>query len=196
MDIFLSFLRLAAQLPDWAILLICPALLIVIGLLLAVFHAERAYVPVAVALGGAGVFLMSCVVEVAAVIAWAGLYVVLCAIVRVLFLIPFHAGKKSKDRTDEMYEKFRVGLDLPEMEENSEVPPAIGMEESGLQLDYVLSLLERLRACDLSAGDRLEVDAISRTLDLYRGKELTEEELGIVNDSLASALKLTAKYKL
>lgn len=195
MDIFLSFLRLAAQLPDWAVLLICPALLIVIGLSLAVFHADRAYVPVAVALGGAGVFLMSCVAEVTTVIAWAGLYVVLCAIVRLFFLIPFRTGKKSKDRTDEMYEKFRVGLDLPEMEDNSEVPSAVGMEESGLQLDYVLSLLERLRACDLSAGDRLEVDEISRTLDL-RGKELTEEEVGLVNDSLASALKLTAKYKL
>ncbi len=196
MDIFKSFLQLVADLPDWSALIVCPALLIVVGLLLAVFHADRAYISVALALGAVGVFLMSCRAEFMTVLAWAALYLVLCVIVRLLFLIPFRSGKKSKDRTDEMYEKFRVELNVPEAEETPEPERTVGLEESGLQLGYVLTLLEQLRACELSAGDRLEVDAISRTLDLYRGKELTAEELGTVNDSLASALKLTAKYKL
>ncbi len=197
MEIFNSFIRTVAELPDWAVLLICPALLVLTGLLLAIFHADKAYLPVAVALGGAGIFLTSCLSDIATVAAWAGLYVVLCVLVRLLFLIPFRSGKRERDTADALYEKFRADLDIPERETDERAENvSIGMEESGLQLDHVFSLLRDLRACELSAGDRLETDAIYRTLDVYRGKNLTAEEMGTVNDCLASVLKMTAKYKL
>lgn len=197
MEIFNSFIRTVAELPDWAVLLICPAVLVLVGLLLAIFRADKAYLPVAVALGGAGVFLTICSSDIATAAAWAGLYVVLCVLVRLLFLIPFRSGKGERDTADALYEKFHADLDIPEQETEERAENVlIGMEESGLQLDHVFSLLQNLRACELSAGDRLETDAIYRTLDVYRGKNLTAEEMGTVNDCLASVLKLTAKYKL
>lgn len=185
---------------DWWAFLICPAVLVAAGLLFAVFHAKKAYLPLAVFLGGVQLFLVGSSFgdsgnDLHFTVAWAGLYLALCVLVRLLFLIPFRRGAK-KDRTAEMYEKFHVGLEVPEEERAPREDVCVGMEESGLHLAHVLSLLEKLRACDLSAGDRLETDAISRTLDAFRGKEMTAEDLIVVNDSLASVLKMTAKYKL
>lgn len=182
---------------DWWALVICPALLIVAGLTLAIAHAKKAYPTLALALGGAQLFLLCNVsnVQPLYVCAWAGLYLVLCVLVRLLFFIPFR-GKKRKNRAEEIYQKFHLALELPEETQNDAAEEArVGMAEN-VHLQHVLSLLEKLRACNLTPGDRLETDAIERTLEAFQGKDLTADDLVIVNDSLASVLKMTAKYKL
>ena len=58
------------------------------------------------------------------------------------------------------------------------------------------ALLAKLKKEKLSPADRLEIEALTRTVEGYRGKSLSEKELHLVNDCLATVLKLTAKYKL
>ena len=69
-------------------------------------------------------------------------------------------------------------------------------EESSMRLSHATDLLEQLTKSELSASDRLEADALAHTLEGYRDKELTFEEMRSLNDCLATILKLTAKYKL
>lgn len=200
MNTFETFMQTVAALPDYVSLLACPVLVLVVGLLLAVFHRKRAYPPVALALGGAGVFLVSCGGGLLLAVAWAGLYAVWAALVSLLFLFSFRS-KKGQNRAEQLYEKFRLGLDVPadggsaDGEEEPSEPVSVDMEES-VRLSHVYSLLEKLRAEELSPRDRLETDAIAHTLEGFRGKTLSADELTVVNDSLASVLKLTAKYKL
>lgn len=194
MNTFETFMQTVAALPDYVTLLACPVLVLIVGVLLAVLHRKRAYPPVALALGGAGVFLVSCGGGVLLAVAWAGLYVVWAALVSLLFLFSFRS-KKGQSRAEQLYEKFRLGLEVPDAAEEPSEPISVDMEES-VQLSHVYSLLEKLRAEELSPRDRLETDAIAHTLEGYRGKTLSADELTVVNDSLASVLKLTAKYKL
>lgn len=193
---FSKFLQLVGTgTPDLVSLLLCPALLVVAGLLLAVFHKKKAYPPLAVGLGAAAVFLVGCEVGAAGeLFVYAAMYVALSVLVSLLFLIPFPTGKNRKEREDVMYEKFHVGLDLPE--EGEEEEKTCGEEECGPRLDHALSMLEKLQKCNLSPCDRLEIDSLGRKLEGCKGRALTQEELGSVNDCLATVLKLTAKYKL
>lgn len=188
---FLLFL--GASMPDLVSLIICPALLLIAGLLLAVFHMRKAYLPTAVGLGAAGFFLILCedTLYSAAAFAYLALFTVFAVLVSLLFLIPFRTGKRN---AEELYEKFALPLDAGSPGEEAETE--IAAEESGLRLDHAASLIERLGKCELSAGDRLEVDVLSHTLDGFRGRALTAQELRSVNDCLSTVLKLTAKYKL
>lgn len=194
---FSMFLQTVGEsMPDLVSLILCPALLLAAGLLLAILHRKGAYLPLAIALGGAAAFLMGC--EAGAgqeLFAYMAAYVVLAVLVRLLFLIPFPKGKSAGAREKEMYEKFHLPLEVPE-ETPEEEEKTRSEEESGLRLDHALSLLEKLKKCSLSPSDRLEVDSLGRKLESCRGRALTEEELRSVNDCLASTLKLTAKYKL
>lgn len=178
--------------PDLVSLILCPALLLVAGLLLAVFHKRKAYLPLAVELGGAAAVLIGCEAGAGtAFFVYLAAYTVFAVLVSLLFLIPFPTGKG--DRGDELYEKFHAELEtFPDSVEE----PAAEAEECGLQLDHAVSLVEQLKKCSLTAADRLEVDVLARTLDGYRGRALTAEEVRAVNDCLASVLKFTAKYKL
>ena len=45
-------------------------------------------------------------------------------------------------------------------------------------------------------ADRLELDAVVRTLEDCRGRALTAAEQRTLNDCLSSVLKLSAKYSL
>ena len=65
-----------------------------------------------------------------------------------------------------------------------------------MRLSHAEELLSRLKTAPLAGSDRLEADALSRTLCGMRERKLTAEEMRILNDCLASVLKLTAKYKL
>lgn len=190
---FSEILQLIGEtMPDLLSLLLCPALLLAAGVLLAVFRRRKAYLPLAVGLGGAAGFLIVC--ETGAgreFFAYLAVYTVFAVLVSLLFLIPFCGGKAS--RADELYEKFHEPLDLPVPAEEE---PAYSEEECGLRLDHAVSLVEQLKKCPLTAADRLEVDVLARTLDGYRSRALTEEETRAVNDCLASVLKFTAKYKL
>ena len=194
-----TLIDLVAQLPELAVLAACPALLIVVSLILAICHKRKAYLPLAIVLGGAGFFLVSCIESSLELLAfqYLALYVVLAVVVWLLFLIPF-GGRKKSNTQDELYERFHVGLDIPEEEMFSEAEPegTFDSEECGLRLAHVTMLVEQLKKTDLAPGDRLEVDALSHTLDGYRDRVLTESEMRALNDCLATVLKLTAKYKL
>ena len=189
---FSQFLQLiGGAMPDLVSLLLCPILLLAAGLVLAVFHKEKAYLPVAVGLGGASAFLVGCEVGAGGeLFVYLALYVVLAVLVRLLFLIPFPARGSRKEREEELYEKFRVPLEVPA--EAEEEPPAEG---ESVRLEHALSLLEQLKKCNLSASDRLEADAIGHTLERVKGSP-AEEDRRTVNDCLSTILKLTAKYKL
>lgn len=199
MEEFSHFLQLIGEaMPDLLSLILCPALLLVAGLLLAVFHKKKAYLPLAVGLGGAGAFLVGCEVGASAVLfIYAAAYVVFAALVSLIFLIPFPVRGSKEERADELYEKFHMPLNVPLGEEAESVEePAVAAGEENVRLEHALSLLEQLKKCDLSAGDRLEADALGRKLESCKGRALGEEETRQVNDCLASILKLTAKYKL
>lgn len=184
-------------LPDAVNLYVCPGLLLIVGLLLAIFGAKKAYLPVALALGAAEFFLVFCK-DPNTGFAVLALFVVFAVLVSLLFLIPFRSSRGETETPDELYEKFHVPLELPEEEGESEEPKAelFERDECGLRLTHASQLLEQLQTSNLSATDRLEADALSHTLDSYRDRELSAEEMRALNDCLATILKLTAKYKL
>ena len=71
------------------------------------------------------------------------------------------------------------------------------LEDGKLRLDHVRKMLARLKAAELTPGDRLEAEGISRTITLYASKDLlTAKEVHELNDCLAAVLKMTAKYAL
>lgn len=189
----------------WVGLIVCPAVLLAAGLLLAIFRLGRAYTPAALFLGAVGLFFVACgEATVNGIFCYLALYTAFAVLVRLLFLIPFGGKKRAKDREQEMYERFRTELKERPYEAESapvkincfEPEETITMQESGLRVEHVEEQLERLRKCKLSPSDRLETDVLARSLDAYRNRELTREELRSLNDCLASVLKLTAKYKL
>jgi len=190
-----ELVSLLKGIPAWTEI-VCPALLLVVGLGLAVGRAKKAYLPVAVALGGAELFLFACVGEgTAAVLAGIGVYLVWSVLVSLLLLIPFRGRKRES--AEEIYQKFHVGLEdgeVQEMQETQETVKAPGAE--GVHPEYALSLIRRLREKELTAGDRLETDSLATVLGDFCGRELTAEETETVNDALASVLRLAAKYSL
>lgn len=192
---FSQFVQLiGGAMPDLVSFILCPALLLAAGLVLAILHREKAYMPVAVGLGGAAAFLVGCEAGASGeLFVYLAAYVVLAVLVKLLFLIPF--PKKNGVKEEEMFRKFYVPLDEPKEDEEEEAP-SLSAEESGMRLDHAFSLLEKLLKCSLSPSDRLEVDSLGRKLESCRGRALTEEETRAVNDCLATILKLTAKYKL
>lgn len=192
-DLFVDFTETVGNLPQLVQAIVCPALLLVAALLLAIFHKRGAYLPVAAGLGGAQLFLACCGGELKEALAFTGLYVVWAAALYALFPL-FRKRERESSRGDELYEQFRVPLYEGEAEGEEEAE--IGAEESGLRLAHAFELLERLQKCDLAASDRLEADALSHTLEAYRDRDLKESEMRALNDCLATVLKLTAKYKL
>lgn len=193
MNIFVRFLNFVGDLPDLVSLLVCPVLLLIAAILLSVFHKKGAYLPTAVGLGAAGFFLVLCkdLSSPAAALCYLALFALLAALLWALFLIPFPKGRRG---ADELYKKFALPLDTGEEQETAEAE--VAEEECGLRLDHAASLIERLQQCELAASDRLEVDALSHTLEDFRGRALTAQEIRSVNDCLSTVLKLTAKYKL
>lgn len=191
-----EFLELVAQLPGWLLYFGAPALLVLAGIVLVLVRAERAYPPVALLLGAAGLVLVAGIAESSSdFVVWAALYAAVAALVRFLFFIPAPKKKQKQDRSEEIYETFHVGLD-EEMPAEEELPPALSAEEGELQLAHVDSLIAKLKAAELDAADRLELDAVVRALDLYRGRALTAAEQRALNDCLSAVLKLSAKYSI
>ena len=136
--------------------------------------------------------------------------VALSALLSLLFLIPRpRNGKKcvKQSRVDALYERFHEELNEKSYAPRTAMPPKVccferdaedsaTVGESGMSLGYADTLLNKLRSKDLSAGDRLEIEELSRRLDFYRDKPLTQDERNTLNDCLAAILKLTAKYQL
>lgn len=206
MEIFSNVVGFVAQsVPEWAAFLACPALLVLFTLVLALFGGKKAFWALAVFSCGAGFFLVACIAGTDTALCYLALCVVLSSLLRLVLFLP-RVGKKSRAkegaaREEQIYEKFREPLTVP-FEEKSEPRAyensgaAATAEECGMQLDYVTGLLTKLKAERLTASDRLEAEVLTRAIDSYRGKALGEQELGSLNDCLASVLKMTAKYKL
>ena len=89
-----------------------------------------------------------------------------------------------------------------EMLTDSRYPPKIcRFEEPSSDMPYVETsyaeeLLLRLARLDLSPSDRMEQEALSRSLLALKKRPLDAEESSRLNDALASTLKLAARYKL
>lgn len=67
--------------------------------------------------------------------------------------------------------------------------------EQGIQFEHIAKTLENLRRQKLTTGDRLECKKIEEILRLYAAKkQLTTAEIRLLNDILASLLKMMAKY--
>lgn len=192
MDSIYFLMDLVAQLPELLVVLICPAILLICGVIFALLDCKKAYFPVAIGLGGLAFFLTASI-DLSSSFAYMGLYLVWTVLVNLLFLI--HPREKKESTQEELFRTFYRPLDLGEEREETE-SATLDREESELRLSHTLELLEKLKKSDLSAGDRLEADALSRTLDGLSDKQLTESEMRSLNDCLATILKLTAKYNL
>ncbi|MDE6677389.1 MAG: hypothetical protein K2K12_06755 [Clostridia bacterium] len=194
--------------PAWLPLILLPSLLAAVAIALTLFGGRKFYRYIAALLGGIGFFFVTCIDDLKGAFVFLGLYIVLAAALRLLFFIPRpfkRRGRGSMEREEKIYRKFRESLTeqaweteqraMPLPDDFEEEPHATA-EEYGAHLSHATELLSRLKKMELSPTDRLETDALSRSVEALRGKPLSEEETGVLNDCLASVLKLTAKYKL
>ncbi len=198
MEFLQPFLSALAAVPDFVPLIILPALLSMAAVLFCLFGGRKGYPVAAIFLGGIA-FAMTAAKDISGGFAYMGCFFALAAALSALFFIPVPKREKRVSREERMYEKFHADLAAtcpipPKVEKFSE--PQTTAKESGMELGHAEQLLERLKKLPLSPSDRLEVDVLARSLDLYREKPLSEEELSMLNDCLAAALKLTAKYQL
>ena len=205
MEIFRQIMEVFAAVPDWVPLILCPALTVAAAVAFAIFGGRRGYPLLAGILGAVGVALMSAGATVAEALCYAALFALIACAAGLLLLLPRCKKRMRRTSRDErIYQRFRAEL------ENAPVPAANGQAapvkeccfepapavQEAPELNYALSLLEKLRRGELSATDRLEADMLGRTLSAMQGRLLTAEEKNTLNDCLASVLKLTAKYKL
>ena len=207
MELIQKFIDLLAKIPDWVLLYVIPAaiLLIAVGF---VFVKKRGWYFSAAILPVAAGFLTAYAKYPALALAYLALEAVVAAVCSLLFLIPVperESGDRHKSRAERIYQKFHEELSEKPYIPRSAMPPKVccfeegtnaTASESGMSLDYADSLLDKLRARDMSAGDRLEAEELSRRLALYREKPLNADERNSLNDCLAAILKLTAKYQL
>lgn len=205
MEVILKIADSVAHLPDAVSYLLCPAFLLFCAFILALAGGKKFYAS-AVALFGAGeLFFAGCEGNVRAAAVCMSLYVIEAAILFPLFYIRFPKRHK-KLKADKMYEKFYLDLDhSANSASQKEYPPKVccfdeeevrSLEDGSLRLKHATELLEKLLSAKLAASDRLEADMLSRRLDGYRNRALSESELRALNDCLASILKFTAKYQL
>ena len=186
MEIFLKMIEwVGANVPAWVPLIACPALVVAFAVLFTAVGGRKAYAPLALAVGAAGVFFVCCA-ESATV----------GAIYAALKKRAEGREDRRRARDEAIYNTFREELELPEEGAQAGEEPLATAEECGTCLSHVTALLAKLKKEKLSPADRLEIEALTRTVEGYRGKALSEKELHLVNDCLATVLKLTAKYKL
>lgn len=206
MKILQKIVELLSKTPDWVFLYLLPALVLVVAVGLVFAKKRRWYLCPATVLTAAGFMIVYAKYTVYGFI-YLSVLVVLCSLCSLLFLIPRPQKREKglkKSRLDAMYEKFHEELSETPYTPRSAMPPKeccfdrgeSTAKECGVSLSYADSLLEKLRMKDLSAGDRLETEELSRRLDLYRDVPLDEAQRNSLNDCLASILKLTAKYQL
>ena len=204
MEIFLKLIeQVGANVPAWVPLIVRPALVAALAVLFTVVGGRKAYAPLSLAVGAAGVFFVCCAENATIGLIYAALFLFVAGLFSLLFLIPCPLKKRAEGREDRrrardeaIYQTFREELELPEENVPAGEKPLATAEECGTCLSHVTALLAKLKKEKLSPADRLEIEALTRTVEGYRGKALSEKELHLVNDCLATVLKLTAKYKL
>lgn len=209
METFLNIIETIGKAPAWLPLVFLPCVLGVVAAVMTVLGGRRFYWYLAAPIGGLAFFLMLCMGDLKTAFVFLGLYATLAFLLRLLFLIPCPLTyKRTRGRREEkIYRKFREELKGQISDANVDVKvlpvpvaaeptPCVTAEESGTRLNHVTELLAQLKKEELSPTDRLEADALSRSVEAFAGRALTEEEMSMLNDCLAAVLKLTAKYKL
>lgn len=84
----------------------------------------------------------------------------------------------------------------PESQQEEETEVSISLEKD-VHIEHIYKTLEGLRKQKLTTGDRLECKKIEEILRLYcMKKEFTASEVALLNDILASLLKMMAKYTI
>ncbi len=207
MEILQTIIDFLSKVPEWVCLYVVPALIAgsAVGFIFA--KQRRWFFVVATVVGAAG-FIVAYARNATLSFVYLGIVAALCALLSLLFFIPAPKRKeKRRSREEKMYEKFHEELSEKPYSPRSGMPPKVccyergeqsgaTAEEYGMSLSYADTLLNKLRAKKLNAGDRLETEELLRRLDCYREKPLDGEEKSSLNDCLASILKLTAKYQL
>lgn len=210
MEIFHQMIEaIGKTVPAWIPLICVPAMLALVAIVLTLFGGRKLYLYFVAVLGGVGFFLIACIdfaYGLSSSFIFLGLYLVLAALLRLLFLIPCplaNRKKEAKAREEKIYRKFHESLteQAAVLGQRALPPPAeyrpyATAEAYGAHLTHAQTLLGQLKRMELTPTDRLEVDALSRSVDALSGKPLSEEEQNVLNDCLAAVLKLTAKYKL
>ena len=68
-------------------------------------------------------------------------------------------------------------------------------EDTGVRLEYIRSLLTKLKGEKLAVVERLRVEELSKQITVYAMKEgLTAEERVLLGDCFSSVLALASKY--
>ncbi len=200
MEIFRQIVTQLSAVPAWVPLIVCPALVLVAAVLFALLGGRRAYPFLAAAIGAAGFVMTGCIGTLTEAFLYAGAFLTLASLLRLLFFCPRPRKKKNFTSRDErIYEQFRGEPLFADPVQDSPVKECCfddQADEQPPELSHAVALLEKLRKEKLSSADRLEADALMRTLASFRSKALTLSEQDALNDCLASVLKLTAKYKL
>ena len=200
MEIFRQLISLLSAVPAWVPLIVCPAFVIVAAVLFTVLGGRRAYPCLAAAIGAAGLALTGCIGTPAEALVYGAGYALLASLLGLLFLLPVPRRKeKFSSRDERIYEQFRgepLRADFMQEAPVKECCFDAQVQEEAPELAHATALLGKLQKCKLSSADRLEADALARTLSALKGRALTLDEQNTLNDCLASVLKLTAKYKL
>lgn len=202
MEIFKQVYEFCALVPDWVALVVCPALVVALAVVLALFGGRKAYPVLAGILCTVGVALMIVRASATQTLFYGALFLALSCAAGLLLFLPRRQKKLRRTSRDErIYQRFHAELEgTPHAQ--GEAPEKVccfeqsAPEQPAPELSYVMTMLEKLRREELSATDRLEADMLLHTVSAMQGRMLTEEEKNTLNDCLASILKLTAKYKL
>lgn len=203
MDIFQQIITSFQFVPAWVTLILIPALFLVYTGCTLVVGGRRSYPFVTCACCGMEAMLTSAH-GAAPTVFVCGAFVLYAAILRLLYLLPHPKKRAEKMRSERILKKLACEQP-PEVAPSknparvctfAEVPSKMSATERGMQLTHAETLLYRLRRISLAPSDRLEVDVLTRMLNSYGVKALTEEEMVRLNDSLTSLLKLCAKYKV
>ncbi len=200
MEIFWEFFLLLSRTPEWVYFILLPAIALIFSIAFALCGMRKIYPFAAVGLALLG-SSFAAAKSAGFGLVYGGLFGALYAVFALFLLLPAVKRKRRESREERVYRKFRVDLEEPSAP--PDLPPKVccyeqpaTAEESGMRLSYAASLIAKLKSCKLVPADRLELEALSRSVDGCRGKALSKEELSSLNDCLAAVLKLTAKYKL
>ncbi len=203
MEVFRKIMQGLAYLPDWLVFLLPVVILAAAAGLFTYFGGRKGYPVTAIATCSFFFAVLCAKGEVALGCAFVGILIAVSALLALLFLLPSRRKKQGNKQTREqkMFDKFYQPLETVPLEVESPRPPKVCcyQEESvsqATQLSYVKTLVEKLRTQKLSAGDRLELDVLTRSLDGFRGKELSSQDMSLFNDCLATVLRFIAKYQL
>lgn len=193
MEIFFAWLNLCARVPAWAPLLLLPALVPVSAVCFGLLRRKKLYLLLSSLFGALGCYFVGCR-EIRAALCYLFLFVAFVLCCFPLTLVKMKKKGERKSRAEKLYGMFRE-------EEEVLRPPKVNCfepakAEEGTDVSHARSLIAKLEREKLSPADRLELDALSRTVQAVGTRPPNKETGELLSDALASVLRLTAKYKL